>query len=256
LLTFIIGPSVYFPFMLNGLNKSIASINRISKLEDISQIQYKRKPEAINAIPEINIKNISFSYLGNKKVIQKFSLFHHGNGIIAVCGKSGSGKTTLLDIISGLYQEECGSVEVNGKISAMSQGTYLFSMSLLENVRLAKINATDEEVIEALKIADADEFAKALPNGYYTMLGEGNGDLSGGQKQRIALARMILSDSPIWLLDEPTSALDTQTESVVINVINEMSKEKLILISAHRKSLIAIADKVINLKGADIIEAI
>lgn len=256
LLSYIIGPSVYFPFMLNGLNKSISSINRINKLEHIPQIQNSKETLVQNTVPKINIDNISFGYLKDKLVIQKFSLFHHGCGIIAVCGESGSGKTTLLDIISGLYELESGTIEVTGRLSVVSQDTYLFGMSLIENVRLARINASDEEVIEALKAAGADEFAKALPDGYYTMLGDGNTELSGGEKQRISLARTILSDSQIWLLDEPTSALDVKTESIIIDVINRMSKEKLIIISAHRRSLIDIADRVITLKGAEIIENI
>lgn len=123
----------------------------------------------------------------------------------------------------------------------------------MENVRIARINASDEEVIEAIEMAGAGEFARALPDGYNTMLGEGNADLSGGQKQRLSLARTILSNSTVWLLDEPTSSLDIQTESMVLDVIKNISKEKLIIISAHRKSLIDIADEVINLKGAEIV---
>jgi ABC-type bacteriocin/lantibiotic exporter with double-glycine peptidase domain len=142
---------------------------------------------------------------------------------------------------------------VNGTISVMSQETYIFSMPLMENIRLVRPKASDEEVIEALKLAGANEFAEALPNGYYTMLGEGNTALSGGQKQRISLARTILQNSSIWLLDEPTSALDAETESIVITAITKVSKEKLIIMSAHRQSLINIADEVINLKGADMI---
>lgn len=251
LLTFIIGPSVYFPFLLNGLNKSIASINRIKRLGDIPQIQNTEKAMTSD-IPYINISNISFGYLDNKAIIQGFSLFHEGCGIIAICGESGIGKTTLLDLIAGLYQPQYGSIEVNGEVSVVSQDTYLFSASLIDNVKLANVNATDEKVIEALRMAGADEFAKALPNGYNTMLGDGNADLSGGQRQRVSLARTILSNNPIWLLDEPTSSLDTQTENVIIDVIRRMSREKLIVISAHRKSLIDIADKIITLKGAEV----
>ena len=250
LLNYIIGPSVYFPFMLNRLNNSIVSINRIKRLEDIPQIQKEDKATALG-VPTINISNISFGYIENKYIIKDFSLSHKGSGVIAVCGGSGSGKTTLLDLIAGLYQPGYGSIDINGDVSVVSQDTYLFNASLMDNVRLARINATDEEVIEALKMAGAVEFAKASPNSYNTMLGDGNGDLSGGQKQRISLARTILTDNPIWLLDEPTSALDTQTENIVIDIIRKMSKEKLIIISAHRKSLIDIADKVVYLKGVE-----
>lgn len=253
LLDVIIGPSVYFPFMLNGLNSSIASINRISRLENIPQRYDSREVSYFDDLPELKVNDVSFEYLDNKPIIKGFSMCHKGNGIIALCGESGSGKTTLLDIISGLYKPKEGSVEVNGTISVMSQETYIFSMSLMENVRLVKRQASDEEVIEALKLAGANEFAEALPNGYYTMLGEGNTALSGGQKQRISLARTILQNSSIWLLDEPTSALDAETESIVVAAITKVSKEKLIIMSAHRQSLIDIADEVVNLKGADMI---
>lgn len=252
LLSYIIGPTVYFPFMLNSLNESDASINRIKRLEEIPQVQEIPKKIFSNT-PNINISNLSFGYLDDKPIIQGFSLHHNGSGIIAICGESGSGKTTLLDLIARLYQPECGSVDVNGNVSVVSQETYLFSMSLMENVRIARINASDEEVIEAIEMVGAGEFARALPDGYNTMLGEGNADLSGGQKQRLSLARTILSNSTVWLLDEPTSALDIQTENMVLDVIKKMSKEKLIIISAHRKSLIDIADEVINLKGAEIV---
>lgn len=249
LLNYILGPTVMFPFALNGLNSSAAAVNRIKRLEDIPQAQYAKKHTASEK-PAINISNLSFGYLEGRPILQNFSLKHTGSGIIAVCGRSGSGKTTLLDLIAGLYRPECGSIDVSSDISVVSQDTYLFSESLLENVRLAKPDASDEEVIAALKLAGADEFAKTLPENYHTMLGDGNADLSGGQKQRISLARTILADSPIWLLDEPTSALDPQTESIVLDIIRKMAAEKLIIISAHRKSLIDIADRVVNLKGA------
>lgn len=250
LLTYIIAPTVLFPFLLNGLNISIASINRIKRLENIPQIQNVEKVISTN-MPSINISNISFGYLDDKPVLQGFSLFLKGNGIIAICGESGVGKTTLLDLIAGLYKPKSGSIEVNGEVSVVSQDTYLFSASLLENVKLANRYATVTEIIQALKMAGADEFAKALPNDYYTMIGDGNVDLSGGQKQRISLARTILSNCPIWLLDEPTSALDAQTENIIIDVIQRMSQEKLIIVCAHRKSLIDIADRIITLRGAE-----
>lgn len=258
LLNFIIGPSVYFPFLLNGLNNSIASINRIKRLENIPQVENTQKINT-SVTPSISIDNISFGYSDDKLILQDFSLSHQGNGIIAICGESGSGKTTLLDLIAGLYQTKTGRIDVNGEVSVVSQDTYLFSMSLMENVRLARINATDEEVIEALSLAGADEFAQALLESYSTMLGDGNSDLSGGQRQRISLARTILANTPICFLDEPTSALDVQTESVILDVIRKMSKGKLIIISAHRQSLISIADKIVNLnnlqagKGTEII---
>jgi ABC-type bacteriocin/lantibiotic exporter with double-glycine peptidase domain len=248
LLNFIIAPTVYFPFILNGLNKSMASILRIKRLENIEICESVEKSKASNE-PQINIKNITFGYIENKPILKDFSFFHKGYGIIALCAESGFGKTTLLDLISGLYKPDSGTIDIEGELSVLSQDLYIFKQSLMENVRVAKKDATDEQVLQAIKMAGADKFAESL--GYDTLIGDGEIELSGGQKQRICLARTILKNSSIWLLDEPTSALDTETEAIVLEVIRKMSKNKLIIISAHRKSLIDIADQVVYLKGAE-----
>lgn len=252
LLTYIIAPTVYFPFMLNRLNRTVASVNRIKSLEKIPQTESAATTEPQKYPPSINIKDLTFGYNPLKPVLSNFNLSYSGGGIISVCGSSGTGKTTLLDLISKLYLPDYGEINVCGNISVVSQDTYIFRDSVLENVRIARSEADDNSVREALRIAGAENFVLALPNGYDTLLGDGNTDLSGGQKQRISLARTILRDSNIWLLDEPTSALDTQTENIILDVIKKASEEKLIIISAHRKSLIDISDKVIFLKGADL----
>lgn len=255
LLSYIISPSVYFPFILNGFNRSIASMNRIKKIENIPQTHTPSINE-FNRIPSIDINKVSFEYEKGKPIFEKLSINHKGSGIIVVSGTSGVGKTTLLDLIAGLYQPRKGSIIVNGDISVVSQDTYIFNGTLKDNVRLAKPDATDYEIEMALRGAGAVEFAEDLPNGYETLLGDGNNNLSGGQMQRLSLARTILSDKPIWLLDEPTSALDTRTEQIIIDVISKMSKEKLIVISAHRQSLIDLADKVICIKGGNNYEVV
>jgi ABC-type multidrug transport system fused ATPase/permease subunit len=237
LISFIIGPTVYFPFLLNSLNRSIAAINRISKLTEVAQAETKVVRDYYGT-PKIKIENLTFAYEGGRPVINQFSFEHEGSGIIALCGKSGSGKTTLLDIISGLYKPEKGKVEIEGRVTVVSQNTYLFEGDIYENVRVVKPSAGDEEVKRALTLAGADNFAESCRD---------FNNLSGGQKSRISLARAILQDSPIWLLDEPTSALDEETEKLVLDTIKELSKNKLILISAHRASLINITERRINL---------
>ena len=197
--------------------------------------------------PCIDIQGISFAYREGRRLFRNFSFFQDEPGITVICGPSGSGKTTLLDLISGLYRPECGHISVNGEISAVLQDTFLFSGSLLENVRLAKPDASDEEVTDALKKAGAYDFARTLPEGLHTNLGDGGQSLSGGQRQRIGLARTILQDSPIWLLDEPTSALDPETEQIILDVIEQERTKKIIIISAHRQSLIALADRKVML---------
>jgi ABC-type multidrug transport system fused ATPase/permease subunit len=237
LISFIIGPTVYFPFLLNSLNRSIAAINRISKLTEVAQAETK-VVRNYYGIPKIKIENLTFSYEGGMPIINQFSFEHEGSGIIALCGKSGSGKTTLLDIIAGLYKPKSGKVEIEGRVTVVSQDTYLFEGDIYENVRVVKPSAGDEEIKRALTLAGADNFAESCRD---------FNDLSGGQKSRISIARAILQDSPIWLLDEPTSALDEETEKLVLDTIKELSKNKLILISAHRASLINITERRINL---------
>ncbi|AJS57212.1 ABC transporter ATP-binding protein [Paenibacillus sp. IHBB 10380] len=248
LLTFIIGPTVYFPFLLNGLNYSIASINRIVKMEKLHQQKpVKQISDYTNTLPSVRLNNVSFSYMDNAPIISNISFEHTGPGIVAVCGKSGSGKTTLLDLLSGLYEPQTGEIVVSGAISVVSQDSYLFADTLLNNVRLSNPLASDKEVENAMKLAGADVFVSELSAGFDTLVGDGNADFSGGQKQRISLARTILSDSKIWLLDEPTSALDIETESVILETIKKVSKDKLIIIAAHRQTLIDIAERKIEL---------
>lgn len=266
LINYIIGPTVIMPFILNGLNSSIASMERIMKIEDLPQAglfadsgrkdesdaSYKSKttgPKAIvnSGFPSIKLHNISFSYNKNTPVLCNFTFEHEGCGIVAVCGKSGSGKTTLLDLISGIFTPDSGSIETNGSVSVVSQDTYIFADTIANNIRIAKPDAAEEELLKAARLAGVDLFAESLREGYDTCIGDGNSDMSGGQKQRISLARTILADDPIWLLDEPTSALDTETEKIILDTMKMMSEEKLILVSAHRESLLEIADRRIEI---------
>ena len=241
LLAFIIQPVESLPWLAKGLNETMAAAGRVRRLLDIPASQMSETVEKEK--PSIDIRGLGFGYSGEKVLFDGFSFRQDKPGITVLCGGSGSGKTTLLDLIEGLYKPERGSITVSGEISVVTQDTYLFSESLLENVRLARENATREEVEEALEQAGAAGFIAELPEGLDTVLGDGSLTLSGGQRQRIGLARTILQDSPIWLLDEPTSALDPETEKIIIDVIKARSAEKIILISAHRDSLIALVDR-------------
>lgn len=258
LLNYIIGPSVYFPFLLNGLNQSMASMNRLKKLDEITLTENFNnkiisKDPALNneVIPSINVDSISFEYEKGYKIINNFSVKHKGTGIIAICGESGCGKTTLFDLIYGLYSPNNGLISTNGGVAVVSQEAHLFQDTVMENIRVAHNKSTDEEVRIAAEKAGADGFIKNLPKGYETLLGDGNTELSGGQKQRISLARIMLQDSKIWILDEPTSALDSETEGLILDVLKKVSKEKLILISAHKQSVIDVADKIVYMEGVE-----
>lgn len=246
LLNYIIGPTVYFPFLLNSLNRSAASANRIRRLESLPQSA--QRPLDIHAEePVLSIKELSFAYEDGKSVLAGLSFAHRGNGIVVVTGPSGSGKTTLLDLIAGLYEPTHGNIRVCGGVSVVTQDTTLFPDTLLNNVRLARPSAANEDVLAACRRAGVEVFALGLSQGYHTPIGDGNGGLSGGQKQRVSLARTLLADRSVWLLDEPTSALDTETEQLVLKAIQQEARRKLIVICAHRPSLIALADRRIAL---------
>lgn len=245
LLEYVIAPTVYFPFLLNGLNQSVVSMNRI---QDLLDIPFQDDIEMHNtANPHISVDHLSFSYQDGVPVIDDVSFEHTGPEIIALCGKSGSGKTTLIDLISGLYKPDKGTIRMDGVLSVVSQDVYLFADSLLNNIRVLKPDASKEQVEQAIRMAAANGFIESLPKGLETWVGDGSFDFSGGQKQRISLARTILSDAQIWLLDEPTSAMDAETEKIILQTILEASKTKLIIVSAHRDSLIKLTDRRIDL---------
>ena len=258
LLDFIIGPSVYLPFLLNGLNRSIASINRIKSIATGLRPQPKGLLTCYEHNPSLRVEKLCFNYTDKRPILEEISFDIKESGIVALKGESGSGKTTLIDLLCGLYAPVRGRVmlcgvdpfktDASSLISVVSQDVYLFPVSIRENIKLAKLDASEAEVLEASRRAGADGFISMLEEGYDTVIGDGGINLSGGQRQRIAIAQAILKDAPIWILDEPTSALDGETERIVIKTLREASKKKIIVLSAHRQSLLDIADRVINLE--------
>ena len=205
----------------------------------------------------IDIRNITFDYREDKPLIRDYSLGIEKGESIAVTGPSGCGKSTLSKLLLGLYPLKGGDIVVDGnsylemrnrelreKIAYVPQEPYLFNLSIKENIRMGNLKATDEEVIEAAKAANAHEFIEKLEEGYDTNVGERGNRLSGGQRQRIAIARAILKNAPIVLLDEATSALDNESELLVNESLKGMKDGKNIIMIAHRPSTIALADRV------------
>lgn len=251
MLDFIISPTVYFPFMLNNLNRAVASMNRIKRLENLPQEDMDSsiiRDLSDDSGPSLKINSLLFGYSNDKNIIENLNFQYSGPGMVVLRGSSGCGKTTLLDLICGLYEPLNGSIEIQGSIGVVPQESYIFPGSIMENIRCSKADASDKDVINAAEKAGADGFIKALPDGYDTVLESGN-NLSGGQKQRIALARVVLRNAHIWILDEPTSALDKQTEKFVLDTIRAASEYKLIIAAAHRNSFIDCADAVLDLQG-------
>lgn len=228
------------------------------KYEDIDNYYVKKK---IKAEQEIIIDKIDFSYRKELKLLHNFSMNINKGECIAITGQSGCGKSTISKLLLGLYKVENGMIWIDGqpylkinnmeirqKIAYVPQEPYLFNDSIKENIRIGKLNATDEKIENAAKIAHAHEFIMKFENGYETMVGERGNKLSGGERQRIAIARAIIKDAPIILLDEATSALDNESEQFVNESLKSLINKKTIIMIAHRPSTIALADRKIIMK--------
>ncbi|APT82134.1 ABC transporter ATP-binding protein [Corynebacterium ammoniagenes] len=230
---------------------------------DTSQVQPLPLPDDVSE-PIFEFDDVTFAYEEDKPVIQSVSFTAHRGEKVALVGESGGGKSTLVNLMLGLYQPSHGTLNVLGhnandlttarlraSVGVVFQEAFLFSGSIRENIAYGKPDATEEEILEVAKRANAHEFIQAFPQGYDTIIGERGLRLSGGQKQRVAVARAMLKDAPILVLDEATSALDTKSERAVQAGLEELMKDRTTLIIAHRLSTIANVDTIITLdKGA------
>lgn len=209
----------------------------------------------------LRLENVSFSYGGGKSVIDGITLDFPGAKTTALVGPSGGGKSTLLNLMLRLYDPDEGQILIDGqdlkqatfsslrqKIAYVGQDTFLFSATAMENLRIARPEASDDEVLEAARTAHADEFIQQLPNGYATPLGENGAFLSGGQRQRLAIARAVLRRAPILLLDEATSALDSHSEALVRDALARVTQGVTTIVVAHRLSTVLRADKICYLE--------
>ena len=215
---------------------------------------------------EISIKNINFKY-EDEYVLKDFSLEVKKGQTVALVGQSGSGKSTIANLLTRFYDVNEGKIEIDsvaikdmnlqslrGLMGLVTQDSILFNDTIKANISLGKLDATDDEIIEALKIANAYEFVKDLPNGIYTNIGDSGNKLSGGQKQRLSIARAVLKNPPIMILDEATSALDTESEKFVQVALENMMQNRTSIVIAHRLSTIQKADKIVVLQKGKIVE--
>ena len=226
-------------------------------------------PNAINKTAfntDIDIKNISFKYQDDW-VLNDFSLKVPKGHTVALVGQSGSGKSTIANLITRFYDVNKGSINIDSEniksitqnslrklLGLVTQDSILFNDTVKGNLLVANKNASDEEIIDALKIANAWEFVKTLPNGIETNIGDSGNKLSGGQKQRLSIARAVLKNPPIMILDEATSALDTESEQLVQNALENMMKNRTSIVIAHRLSTIQKADNIVVLSKGEIVE--
>lgn len=240
-----------------------------SSLKDISSMENAEEIKVLSPIQniksnEIEFKNVSFSY-GKGEVLKGISVALKLNTLTAIIGPSGSGKTTFCKLIPRFYDVSEGEILIGGakitnisteelmkNISMVFQNVYLFEDTIMNNIRLAKPNASDEDVISAAKKARCHDFIKSLQKGYETKIGEAGSTLSGGEKQRIAIARAILKDAPIVILDEFTSALDVENERHILQAIDNLVQNKTVIMIAHRLETVRKADNIIVLDKGEI----
>ena len=215
----------------------------------------------------IAFQSVSFAYAGDRQVLRNIDLRIEPNQIIGLVGGTGVGKSTLLSLVPRFYDPSSGSVmlddrdvreitkkSLRAQIAIVLQDTLLFSTTVRENIAYGRPDATEEEIIEAARRAQADEFIREMPQGYGSLVGERGGHLSVGQRQRIGIARAFLKNAPILLLDEPTSALDPATEAAIMETIKELMRGRTTLIATHRLATIHNLDQIIVLDHGQIIE--
>lgn len=242
-----------------AIQKAMAAADRVFDIMDLDE----KITDVPNAKPlppikgKVEFKDITFSYKEGQPALQHISLKAEPGQMIALVGPSGSGKSTIANLIPRFYDVDSGVITIDDhdirqvtadslreQIGLVPQETMLFSTSVMENIRYGRLEATDEEVIEAAKAANAEEFIKELPEGYDTKLGERGLNLSGGQRQRLAIARAILKNPRVLILDEATSALDTESEKIVQDALDNLMVGRTSFVIAHRLSTIFNADQI------------
>ena len=249
------GPCVALAALGSTLQNTFAAGNRVLDILDESPVV-----EEISGRTEIEFhgaaaKNVTFAY-GEETILDDFSVEIPENRIIGIVGRSGSGKSTLLKLFMRFWQVQNGEVKVSGRNvdeinttnlrdmeSFVTQETHLFHDSIRNNLRIAKLDAADDEIIAACKKASVHDFIMSLPQGYDTPVGELGDTLSGGERQRLGLARAFLHDAPFMLLDEPTSNLDSLNEAVILKALHEERADKTVVLVSHRKSTMGIVDQ-------------
>lgn len=250
------GPVVALASLGATLQNTFAAGNRVLDILDESPVVEEITGKEEMVFHGAAAKNLTFAY-GDETILDDFSVTIPENKIIGINGRSGSGKSTLLKLFMRFWQVQHGAVEISGKNideintsnlrdmeSFVTQETHLFHDSIKNNLRIAKLNATEDEMIAACKKASIHEFIMSLDHGYDTQVGELGDTLSGGERQRLGLARAFLHDAPLMLLDEPTSNLDSLNEAVILKSLYEACSDKTVVLVSHRKSTMGIADLV------------
>ena len=250
------GPVVALANLGSTLQNTFAAGNRVLNILDESPVVEEITDKKDITFKGAKAENVIFAY-GDEMILNNVSVDIKENSVVGIIGKSGSGKSTLLKLLMRFWQVQKGDIKISDTSiedintsnlrdieSYVTQDTHLFHDSIKNNLKIAKLDATDEEIIKACKKASVHDFIMSLPNGYDTMVGELGDTLSGGEKQRLGLARAFLHNAPLMLLDEPTSNLDSLNEAVILKSLNEERDNKTVVLVSHRESTMKIADTV------------
>ncbi|BCR37744.1 TPA: thiol reductant ABC exporter subunit CydC [Haemophilus influenzae] len=256
------GPVIALSNLSSNLLQTLASGERVlSLLAEEPELKDVESAVDLKDVSCIDVENVNFAY-GEEQILSDVSLSVKKGEILGIHGRSGSGKSTLLKLLMRFYDPKSGSIKINGEtlpsintcslrdnMAYITQQTYIFNETIEENIRLARRDATLEEIMEAAKKASIHDFILSLPQGYQTKMTELGGNLSDGEKQRIGIARAFLHNAPIILLDEPTSNLDSLNEAMILKSLLNVKAEKLIILVSHRQSTMAICDQVIGIEN-------
>jgi ABC-type multidrug transport system fused ATPase/permease subunit len=254
--------------MNNSIAQTAVAVERVRTILDADAI-LPEKPNALEQVihGEIVFDHVAFAYDENCPVLRDVSFTVKPGQTIGVVGPTGGGKSTIMSLIPRFYDPTAGTICIDGvdvrdfrlktlrdQIGYVLQETVLFRGTVRDNIAYGREGATDEEIVAAAKLANADEFISRMPEGYRAMVGDRGDTLSGGQRQRIGIARAIIRNNPILILDEPTAALDTESERLVIEALERLMKGRTVLTIAHRLSTIRDADSIIVLKNGVVAE--
>lgn len=267
----LVASRIYEPLVgaLQNLAAVIASKTNIERMNEILDHPIQKGTDRLdNNGYDIVFDHVAFSYGEGKQVLKNVSFTAKQGEVTALVGPSGGGKTTVSRLASRFWDIDKGKITVGGAdisridpetllsvYSIVFQDVTLFNNTILENIRIGRKDADDDEVIAAAKLANVDEFAQRLENGYNSMIGENGCELSGGERQRISIARAFLKDAPIILLDEATASLDVENETLIQTALSRLIKDKTVIIIAHRMRTVSGADKVVVLKDGIVAES-
>ena len=254
--------------MYNSIQAALAGAERVFEIIDTpAEVDASDSPTLATVKGEVRFEDVDFGYLPETPVIKGMTLEAKTGQTIALVGPTGAGKTTLINLLMRFYEVGNGHISIDGRdlrdipkadlrreLGLVLQDTFLFSDTVMENIRYGRLDASDEEVMQAAQLADADHFIRLLPQGYQTVLSERASNLSQGQRQMLSIARAILADPAILILDEATSSVDTRTEVRIQQALLRLMEGRTSFVIAHRLSTIRDADKVIVINDGEVVE--